>query len=224
KLLQSLWIAATKESVAALLEADASLVHAVGEPVVLVQADASREGEVGADADEHASELPVVQIEVVLVDPAGFELKMAASFLLADADENLGGLSGFENGDDLVWACVSEVAFHEFIPPVAGIVQDRSVPGKRAVGDPVLVLVCDVAETIPGDRVDVPIGAEEADDSLGLLKGLDGSIEQDSIKAAIMETDVILMVLKEGVHGESSSGFAFAGRIILTDAFAISRG
>src|SRR5439155_23851221 len=126
--------------------------------------------------------------------------------------------------DDPVWACVSEVAFHEFIPPVAGIVQDRSVPGKRAVGDPVLVLVCDVAETIPGDRVDVPIGAEEADDSLGLLKGLDGSIEQDSIKAAIMETDVILRVLKEGVHGESSSGFAFAGRIILTDAFAISRG
>jgi len=110
------------------------------------------------------------------------------------------------------------------VSPVAGIVQDRSVPGKRAVGDPVLVLVCDVAEKIPGDRVDVPIGTEEADDSLGLLKGLDGSIEQDSIKAAIMETDIIFMVLKEGVHGESSSGLVLAGRIILTDAFAISRG
>jgi hypothetical protein len=192
--------------------------------VVLVQADASREGEVGADADEHASELPVVQIEVILVDPAGFELKMAASFLLADADENPGGLSSFQDRDDLVGPGASEIAFHEFVSPVAGIVQDRSVPGKRAVGDPVLVLVCDVAEKIPGDRVDVPIGAEEADDSLGLLKGLDGSVEQDSIKAAIMETDVILMVLKEGVHGESSGWFALTGRIIPMDAFAISRG
>ena len=191
---------------------------------MLVQADASREGKVGADADEHASELPVVQIEVILVDPAGFELKMAASFLLADADENSGGLSSFENRDDLVGPGASEIALHELVSPVAGIVQDRSVPGKRAVGDPVLVLVCDVAEKIPGDRVDVPIGTEEADDSLGLLKGLDGSIEQDSIKAAIMETDIILRVLKEGVHGESSSGLALAGRIILTDAFAISRG
>ena len=70
-----------------------------------------------------------------------------------------------------------------------------------------MVLSCDVAEKIAGNRVDVPIGAEEADDPFGLLKWLDASIEDDSIKAAIMETDVILMVLVKGVHGESSSWF-----------------
>jgi hypothetical protein len=68
-------------------------------------------------------------------------------------------------------------------------------------------LPCNIPEIIAGDRVDVSIGAEEADDSFGLLKWLDASIEDDSIKAAIMETDVILMVLVKGVHGESSSWF-----------------
>jgi hypothetical protein len=64
-----------------------------------------------------------------------------------------------------------------------------------------VALPCNIPEIIAGDRVDVPIGAEEANDSLGLLKGLNASVEYHSIEAAIMKTDVILMMLVEGVHG-----------------------
>jgi hypothetical protein len=76
-----------------------------------------------------------------------------------------------------------------------------------AVGYPVLVLGCDIAKHIPGDRIDVAVCAEETHDAFGLLKGLDGRIEKHSIEAAIMESDVILMVLKEGVHGNPRDGW-----------------
>jgi hypothetical protein len=47
----------------------------------------------------------------------------------------------------------------------------------------------------------IPVGVEEADDALGLLKGLDEPIEQDPIETPIPEADVILVMLVEGVHG-----------------------
>src|SRR6266480_710469 len=43
--------------------------------------------------------------------------------------------------------------------------------------------------------------SKKADGPLFLLKGLDRGMEQDPIEATIIETDVILMVFEEGVHG-----------------------
>jgi hypothetical protein len=47
----------------------------------------------------------------------------------------------------------------------------------------------------------VPIGPEEADGPLFLLKRLDRGMQQDTIEATLGETDVILMVFVKGVHG-----------------------
>jgi hypothetical protein len=47
-----------------------------GEPVVLVEAEAGREGELGTDAHKHASPVPVVQVKVVLIDLTRFVLQV----------------------------------------------------------------------------------------------------------------------------------------------------
>src|ERR1700687_1009530 len=69
KLLRAIGSRAFREGVGELLEADAFLAHAVGQPVVLVEADAGGEWKVGADAYEHSSPVPVIDVKIVLNDP-----------------------------------------------------------------------------------------------------------------------------------------------------------
>jgi hypothetical protein len=67
---------ACDEGIRTLLEVDAFRAHAVGEPVMLIEADAGGEQKIGTDAHEHPSPLPVIDIEVVLDDPAVRDRKM----------------------------------------------------------------------------------------------------------------------------------------------------
>jgi four helix bundle protein len=102
-----------------LLEADASFLHAIGEPVVLVQTYAGWEREIGTKPDEHASELSVIQVEVVLIDPTIFELEMTTAGVCGfDADKNPSRLSGLNDRYDLIWLCVSEIGFDKLVAPV----------------------------------------------------------------------------------------------------------
>src|SRR6266481_8165768 len=70
QLLQALGIGTVEESVGTLLERDSFLAQAVGQPVVLIEADSGREREVGTNPHEDASPAPVVDVEVVLPHPA----------------------------------------------------------------------------------------------------------------------------------------------------------
>jgi len=74
--LQATRFGATNEGVGALPEVDALLAQAVCEPMMLVEADPRRKRQVGAHAHEHAAPAGVVDIEVVLNDPALGELQM----------------------------------------------------------------------------------------------------------------------------------------------------
>ena len=74
--LQAFGCRAGQEGIAALPERDAFLAHVAGEPVVLIKTDARRERKVGTDPHEQASPLPVVDVEVVLDDPAVRDRKM----------------------------------------------------------------------------------------------------------------------------------------------------
>jgi hypothetical protein len=58
-----------QEGVGALPKADVTLLQAEGEPVMLIEADTSGEGEIGTDPYEHLSPSRVLDIEVVMVDP-----------------------------------------------------------------------------------------------------------------------------------------------------------
>src|SRR5712671_3484246 len=74
--LQALRNCAFQEGIGGLLESDTLLAHAVGEPMVLIEADAGGEWQVRADAHEHSSPVPVIDIKVVLNDPALRELEV----------------------------------------------------------------------------------------------------------------------------------------------------
>jgi hypothetical protein len=49
----------------------------------------------------------------------------------------------------------------------------------------------------------LPVGIEETQHALGLLKGLDQSVQQNPIETSIAKLDAILVVFDEGVHGGS---------------------
>jgi hypothetical protein len=65
----------------------------------------------------------------------------------------------------------------------------------------VLELLGNVAEHVAAHRVHVTASAKESDHAFGLLKRLNEPIEQEAVKTPIPETDAILMMLVEGVHG-----------------------
>jgi hypothetical protein len=67
-------------------------------------------------------------------------------------------------------------------------------------------LISDFPQHIPAHRILIPILAEETHDSLGLLERLDEAVEQDPIKAAISESNAILVMLVESVHGKLLCG------------------
>jgi hypothetical protein len=75
--LHSIGCCAFQEGIGELLESDAVLAQAISQPVVLVEADTGGEWKVGADAHEHSSPVPVINVKVVLNDPAISDLKIA---------------------------------------------------------------------------------------------------------------------------------------------------
>ena len=91
------------EGIGALLKVDALLAHPVRQPVMLIEADPRRERQVGADAHEHAAPALVVDIEVVLDDPALGELQMpAVGRLVADRDHDARRFARLQDDDDLI--------------------------------------------------------------------------------------------------------------------------
>jgi hypothetical protein len=184
-----------------LLEIDAPLAHAVGEPVMLIETDPRRERQVRAHAHEHPTPAQVVDIKVVLHDPAVSDLKMPAVRLsVADRRHDPRRLPGFENDDDLRFRA-SEVGFDKFVSAALWCLDDRRIPSVALFLDPSLELFGRAAQHIAADRINPPVGVEKADNPFGLLKRLDQAIEQDTIEAAIPKPDAVLMMFVEGVHG-----------------------
>jgi len=197
--LQGLRIGTSQEGVGALLKADAALVQAQCQPVMLIETDTGGEGEIGTDPYEYLSPAGVLEVKIVLIDPTPLYLEMPA-VVFSDGGHDGGGLAGFDDGHDLIGLGPSEVALHEVIPPAWGIFLDGYTPFLGAVLGPVVILRSDLAQQLPSDGIDLAIEVEKADGTLFLLKRLDGGVEQDTIEATIMESDVILVMLQKGVH------------------------
>jgi hypothetical protein len=177
-------------------------MHAVGQPVMLIETDPCRERQIRAHANEHTTPAPVVDIEVVLHDPAVGDLKVPAVGLpVADCRHDARRLTGFEDDDDLIRLGAAEVGLDEFVAATLGRLDDRSIPSVGLVLHPVLELFGGAAQHISADRIDPPVGVEKADHPLGLLKRLDQAIEQDTVKAAVAKADTVPVMFVEGVHG-----------------------
>src|SRR5437667_6444552 len=174
---------------------------------MLIQADTSREGKVGTDPDKDAAPLIVVNVEVVLIDPALFQFQVPAVFLLrSDCRHDARRFSRLQNADDLIRLGRFEIELHKLIASAVRRTQDWCSPFLGAVDHPVVKLCGNLAQDIPADRIEFPISTEETDDTLFLLKRLDETVEQNAVETAVMKSDVILMMLVERVHEMPPSG------------------
>jgi hypothetical protein len=171
--------------------------------VVLVQAYPRGEGKVGTQAHKHPAPALVVEVEVVLVDPTLLELQVRAVVLLSpDGQQDAGRLPRFEDdGNSIGWAA-PKILLNKIISPLfLGHFHDGSAPFLGSVLHPVLELIGDLRQHLPGHPFPFAVGIEKPQHSLWLLEGLDQAVEQDSIEASILELDVILVMLVKGVHG-----------------------
>jgi hypothetical protein len=168
---------------------------------VAIEADAGAEGEVGADAHEHPTEILVLKVEVVLLDEAVEQLDVVA--LAGEADGHAGVLAGLEDDGD------AGLALQLFIvgldPLLAtdalGGHEDLDVPLLGEGLDEVVVVGGDGPEGGGGHPVRLAFLLEEADDARGVLQDLDHAVEEDAVEAGVAEADGGLVVLDEGVHG-----------------------
>src|SRR5262245_57901092 len=112
----------------------------------------------------------------------------------ADAHQDASGLAGFENDDDLIGLGALEIRGDEVLVLFFfGGVQNGCARLASAGLHPVVVLSGDVPEDLAADRVKLAVAPKEADHSFGLLKGLDRSVEQKAVEAAIVESNVMFM-------------------------------
>jgi hypothetical protein len=64
-----------------------------------------------------------------------------------------------------------------------------------------VVLAGNLTEHLATDRIELAITPEEAHHPFGLLKRLDGRVQQEAVEATILESNVMLVILVKGVHG-----------------------
>src|SRR5215472_9960486 len=102
--------------------------------------------------------------------------------------------------DDLIRFCSLEVRVDEFIAPAPWRLDNRGVPLVGLLLHPTLKLLGSAAQDIAADGVEVPMGIEEADDPLGLLKRLDQAIQQNPVKTPIAKANAVLVMFVERVH------------------------
>ncbi|MFQ5929007.1 MAG: hypothetical protein ACE5MK_04870 [Acidobacteriota bacterium] len=168
---------------------------------MLIQANACREGKVRADSHEHPAPASVVQVEIVLLDPALLQLQMPAVFLLvADGDQDAGRFTGLQDDDHLIGLGSPEVRLDEFIPPSVRRGQHRCTPLLGTVLHPVVILAGNIPQNIPADGIELAVVPKEPHHSFWLLEGLNETVQENAVQTAIVKPYAILMVLVEGVH------------------------
>ena len=64
----------------------------------------------------------------------------------------------------------------------------------------------DAAQRVAADRVQLPIRVEEANNALWLLERLNQPVQQKPIKASIIPTNAVPVMLVEGVHDQPPGG------------------
>src|SRR6266496_1539962 len=122
--------------------------------------------------------------EVTTEDPALLVLQMRAIVVLVpNGNQDAGWLAGFQDRHDLVGFGILEIWLDKLVSPALvviplGSIQKRSAPFFGSVLEPVLKLVRDLRQGLPGHSLPLAIGIEEAQHTLGLLEGLDQSVQQ----------------------------------------------
>src|SRR5215469_8341836 len=149
ELLQPVGRGALQKGIAKLLERNALLSHAIRQPVMLIETNPGGEWEIGADAYEHSSPYLVIDVEIVLGDPAIRDLKMpSVCGLISDSDHDTRRLSCFEDDDDLIGLGPFEIWVDEFVATAPRRFYDRDLALCRSLRYPALELFSDVAQSM----------------------------------------------------------------------------
>jgi len=124
----------------------------------------------------------------------------SVGFGIADRSHDAGRFTRFQDHHRSVGFRISEVWINEVIAAAFRSVHDRDAALARPIFQPILKLLGNAAQRISGDRIELPIGIEEADNPFWLLERLDQPIQQDAIKATIVPTNAPFVVFEERVH------------------------
>jgi hypothetical protein len=217
--LQARRITAFQKGVGALLKIDFLFPHPNRQPVMLVEADPCGKREVGTHADEHAAPMRIVHVEVELVHPALFVLQMGAFVaLVSDGHQHAGRFPRFQDRHYLIGFGILEIRFHELVAPALVTValrrfENRSTPFLGSALQPVLNLVGDVRQGLPGHPLPFAAGIEETEHALWLLEWLDQTVEQKPVKTpgpfmnvaegSVEECRYFLILVKDLRYGET---------------------
>ena len=163
ELLEAFGLSASREGIGTLLEVDALLTHAVGQPMMLIEADAGGERQVGTDADSNIpSPLPVVDIEVVLDDPEAVgdlkvpSVRLVVSPIAVMMRAGSRALRMITTASRL--ACAFEIWIDEVVAAAFRGVGNRYVALLRPPFQPALKLVGNVPQHVPARyRVKLPV-------------------------------------------------------------------
>src|SRR5207247_76661 len=111
-------------------------------------------------AYKHPAPAFVVQVEIVLVNPALLEFQVRAVVLLsANRHQDPGWLSGLENHGHAIGRTASQILMYEVIaPPFIGRFHNGSTPFFRSVLQPVLELIGDFRQGSPGHSFSLSVG------------------------------------------------------------------
>src|SRR6202035_2452233 len=107
---------------------------------------------------------------------------------------------GFKNHYYLINLGPLKVWLDKVITPSRRCIQNGRLPFLATVLDPVLKLLGDIAQTVSRDSLALAIGIKETDDPLGLLEGLNQSVQKNAVKTTVTESYAILVMFAEGVH------------------------
>src|SRR6516165_9010080 len=109
---------------------------------MLIETEPGRKRQIRAHAHEHPAPAWVVDVEVVLHDPALGDLQVpAVRLLVADCGHDPSRLSGPKDDDHPVGPCALEVRLDKFVAPAFRRLDDRSTPFIGLLFDPTLELL-----------------------------------------------------------------------------------
>jgi hypothetical protein len=140
----------------------------------------------------------------------------SVGFAVADRSHDAGGFPRLEDHHDFVGVRSFEVWIDEVIAATLWGFHNRDVPLSRPSVQPGLKLLGNAPQRIPAHWIELPIRVEEANDALWLLERLNQPIQQDAVKATIVPTNAVLVMLIEGVH-ECPADLLSAGYLRLLD-------
>jgi hypothetical protein len=123
--------------------------------MVLIEADTGGEWKVRTDAHEHSPPVPVIDVKVVLNDPALGHLKMpSVRGLIADGNHDTRGLTRLEDDRYRAGLGSSEVRIDEFVTTALRPLYDLDIVLRGPFGHPATGtgLRCRARWTVSPDR------------------------------------------------------------------------